>query len=291
MIASAKRAAILILIAAILVTAGCNDAKTSPPGKAPVMNVEAGSPATDGAARAEADAFLKLLTSGDFKAAVEKVAPAFRKQVSGTLTFEEEKKLGYSDSDTEKYLKAATAGAARSEIKAQIAAPSGSAAVFRGDLVGTEPRSFSLRMIKDGSSWKVSRFASAKLAAIALPKESGDKELTWARQSALDFLESLVGGGEEQLLTMAAMSEELKASVPSPSIADAGLTYAKKDVRDWLNKARQAATGFAIAREETAAANAIFSVELTGGPKPVAAKLELTRAGDEWKVAKLDVQP
>ena len=44
----------------------------------------------------------------------------------------------------------------------------------------------------------------------------------WQREAALDFLESFLGGPEDQELTMLTMSPEFKKKLPAPSVADSG---------------------------------------------------------------------
>jgi hypothetical protein len=139
-------------------------------------------------------------------------------------------------------------------------------------------------MSHEADGWKVSRFATAAIQGSAVPNDASDSELIWARESAIDFLELLVGGSDEHLLTLNMLTEPLKQTVPAPSVADAGLKYAKQDVRNWLNKSRNSATGFAITAQGRDEGGFVFRGDLVGPEKTSAFRLLLIRDGEIWKV-------
>jgi hypothetical protein len=235
-------------------------------------------------ARTEAEAFLKTLCSGDAAAASAKVSANFKKQHFPPF-YDNEQKLGYSESDAQKKLQAITKGLQASAIRTELLAPSGKEASFRGDLSGGKDKaSFSIRVTKADSGWQVTRFFVGKVAASAVAKSDGNAELAWIQETALDFLEALLGDDDEQNMTMSEMTTEFKKRLPSPSIADAGLGYAKKDVRQWLNDQRKGATGFTITQVELDPKGRKFTGELTGGAAPKGFTLWVVNADGGWMV-------
>jgi len=266
---------------------GCNSAKPSGSDNAPAP---AAATTVPGAATDAARDFLAKLVRGDTKAALGAVAVSFRKDVSGPLTFEEEKKLGYSNTDTEKYLREAASGAEKPEITREQVSPSGSEVSFHGTLGGKKPKLFSLRMAKEGDAWKVTRFIAGRVLGSLFPTEAGTPELAWARESALDFLDALVGGDDEQMMTMNLMTEEFKERLPAPSVADGGRKYAKKDIRDWLNKTRQGAKGYAINTQAMDAKAATFTGDLVGPGKSDKFTLVLAKQGGDWDVEQFEAR-
>jgi hypothetical protein len=273
----------------ITLLAGCSERKPAEPtsAKSPALSVgpanstAAKNTEADPAAKEQAQLFLTTLASGDFKRAGEMTSISFRKLVSGSLTFEEERKLGYSDSDTEKYLRAAAAGCSEPAIEVLVSSPSelsrsaGVEVSVRGHWAKSPaPAAFALRMVKETDGWKVTRFAAHKPSGLLATRSAKVEPYNdWARESARDFLDALLGGDGEHLMTMETMSEAFKTRLPSPSLADAGLKYSKKDVRAWLTAARHGASKYEIngfARDGT---DCTFSGELTGEEKPAKFKL------------------
>lgn len=268
-----KQLAGLLVLAAL--AGGCNgpaspgaDTKAKP---APVVNVNGGTPAVTppstpveqpvSSARNEAAAFLKDLLAGDATSAAARVAVSFKKQLSGSLVFDEEKKLGYSESDVKKYLDRSAKGYTKSDISWSVTSPDRSAESVRGTFTGqgvTVP--FGIRLAKDGSAWKVTRFAVGK-APVSTAVIGASTDHAWEREAAIDFLEALLAGDPDQALAMTEMTDAFKQRLPSPSIHDPGLGYAKRDVRDWLNKVRAGFTGAAL----TATDGTKFTGQLTGG--------------------------
>jgi hypothetical protein len=298
------KTAIAMFAMLLLFATGCDRPKPASSGTAPVVSVKpkniigldittpgAASTAQLDAATAEANEFLKLLTRGEVKAAAEKVATSFRKEISGPLTFEEEKKLGYSDSDTLKYLREVTDGADKSEIIRKQASPSGRELSIRGSLSGKETRLFSLRLASEGGSWKVTRFIAGRVAGSGIPTENVVPELAWARETALDFLDSLIGDADDHMLTMTLMTDEFKSRLPAPSVADAGLKYAKKDVRASLNKTRDGVKGYTINTQTMDGPAAKFTGDLAGPGKSEKFTMLLTKQGDDWKVESFTGEP
>jgi hypothetical protein len=277
---------------------GCNN-PTSPSGTqhetstklGPTHATQKTSPTTLAFAqtKGEAEAFLKTLCSGDVKAASAKVAVDFKKEFFPPF-YDDEKKLGYSESDAQKYLQAATKGLSNPTFRTQVLAPDGKQASFRGQLAGEKPAMFAIRMVKQGNDWQVSRFAVTGVLAYGVPKNDGNAELTWIRETALDFLELMIGGGDEQTMTMSEMTPEFKKRLPSPSVADAGLSYAKKDVRKWLNDERKDVTGFVISMQELDPNGRKFTGELTGLGKPKPFALWVVQSDGKWLVDNFEVK-
>ena len=239
--------------------------------------------ATLSAAKAEADAFLKLLPS-DVAAASAKIAVAFKKQVTGSLTYEDEKKLGYSESDTQKYLKEASAGVTEWELRTVVAAPNGTDFSLRGEAAtAAGPARFSVRVAKADDRWQVTRFAVTKVLGQGAVRADGDFEQIWVRETALDFLDALTGSDADHALTMAAMTEPFKKRVPDKFPADTGLGYSKRDVRNWLNDLRQGVTGYDLTAQRVDAKGRAFTGHFTG--KATAFKLWAVRDTDgNWKI-------
>jgi len=234
-------------------------------------------------ARAEAEKFLKTLCSGDVKGASAKVAVDYKKEFFPPF-YDDEKKDGYSESDTQKTLQALTKGLSNPTFRTQVSSPDGKRASFRGQLAGEKPAMFAIRMLKQDNDWLVSRFAVTNVLAYGVPKDDANAELTWIRETALDFLESMIGGDEEQTMTMSEMMPEFKKRLPSPSVADPGLGYAKKDVRNWLNEQRKDVTGFVISMQELDPKGRKFTGELTGTGKPKPFTLWVVQSDGEWLV-------
>jgi len=234
-------------------------------------------------ARVEAESFLKALCAGDAKAASAKVAVSFKKEFFPPF-YEDEKALGYSESDAQKKLQVMMAGLSNPSIRSQVLAPDGRQASFRGQLSGERPAMFSIRMAKQGNDWLVNCFAVGKVVPGVLPKEDGNAELTWIRETALDFLESLIGGDDEQDMTMSEMTADFKKRLPAPSIADSGIGYSKKDVRKWLHDLCQGVSSFTISMQELDPKGRKFTGELTGPGKPKQFALWVVQNDGHWLV-------
>ncbi|HEV3144959.1 MAG TPA: hypothetical protein VGZ47_13800 [Gemmataceae bacterium] len=234
-------------------------------------------------AKLEAEGFLKALCGGDVKAASVKVAVDFKKEFFPPF-YDDEKTHGYSESDAQKKLQAMTKGLSNPTFRSQVLAPDGKQASFRGQLTGEKAAMFSLRLIKQGNDWMVSRFAVVKVLTYAVPKDDGNAELTWIRETALDFLEDMIGDDDEQTMTMSDMTPDFKKRLPSPSVADAGLGYAKKDVRQWLSDQRKEVTGFMISMQELDPKGRKFTGELTGAGMPKPVTLRVLQSDGKWLV-------
>lgn len=284
----------LVAVLSIAIPVACNSSRSTGT-KTPTLEVksgENGKPSTskDHPALGEAGSFFILLQSKNTKGARDLVATAFRKELSGPLTFEAEKLLGYSDSDTEKYLSDTFGDSSDPKVSGHVIAPSGNAVSIRGHLKSKGPRVFALRMAKEGEAWKVSRFTTAAIQGSATPNGSSDAELLWARETALDFLELLVGGPEDHFLTLNLLTESYKAKLPAPSVADPGLKYAKQDVRNWLNKVRGGANGFAVTSQNRGDGGYVFAGDLVGPGKSASFRMVLVAEGDSWKVQNLEIK-
>lgn len=191
--------------------------------------------------------FLHALVSGSTKTAVEKTTTEFRRLVSGPLTFTEEQQLGYSDGDTERFLSECRGQCREFQIAHRRQSPEGGAALFRGTLQGEGKfRSFTLRLTREGDLARISWFFAAETPTAPSLPDHPNAEIVWAGESATDFLLLLLGSSPEHRLTLSLLTEEFKASLPAPSVADAGLPYAKRDVRNWLNGLRANRLGFQI---------------------------------------------
>jgi hypothetical protein len=136
----------------------------------------------------------------------------------------------------------------------------------------------------------VTEFAATDPVPMALPADKCSAELAWARETAIDFLASLLGGDHEYVLTMNIMTDAFKQRLPSPSVHDTGLGYAKKDVRNWLNGVRDGASEFAIATQALDGGSAVFSGEINGKGVRRPFHLALARDGEVWKVDALDLK-
>jgi hypothetical protein len=218
------------------------------------------------AAKAQAEAFLKLLPS-NVEAASQKIAIAFKKQVTGSLTYEDEKKLGYSESDTQKYLKQVSAGVTKWELRTSMGAPNGIEFSFRGEATTPSgPMLFAVRLANAGDAWQVTRFAVSKVAAGEAARSIGSFEQLWVRETALDFLDVLFGGDPDHTLTMTAMTEAFKKRISDKFPADAGLAYSKRGVRQWLNDMRKGTNGYEITSHSDDTKGPSFSGQLIGKP-------------------------
>jgi hypothetical protein len=283
----------IVLLSALTLT-GCND-PTSPSSTPKQPSTKPGTSSTPSStststlatvltqAKREAEAFLKTLCAGDVKAASTKVAVEYKKEFFPPF-YEEEKKLGYSESDAQKKLQTMTMGLSNPTFRTQVLSPDGKQASFRGQLAGERPAMFAIRMVKQDNDWLVSRFAVSSVLAYGVPKDDGNAELTWIRETALDFLESMMGGDEEQTMTMSEMTPEFKKRLPSPSVADPGLGYAKKDVRKWLNNQHKDVTGFVISMQELDPKGRKFAGELTGPGMPKPFTLWVVQSDGKWLV-------
>jgi hypothetical protein len=301
-----KGAVVAIVFFAAFAAIGCS--KGGAPAvseKAPVLAVESAKPAESKPAEVKqveslppqprdaklaAIQFLDMLGSGNEKA-VELVAVSFRKQLSGLLFFPEDKQLGYSNSDASKYLQKQFNMASAARIRSESQAPSGREVVFRGDLEGKDPMTFALRISLINGKWLVSRFTTANTLQAAVPTNASDPELAWARESAVDYLQSWLGGERENYtVPLAMMTEEMKSKLPSPTVHDTGLTYAKKDVRNWLNTQREGVAGYSISSQSMDGAMAVFQGELTTKEKHRPFRLALRQDGGEWKIDACDLK-
>jgi hypothetical protein len=292
------RSIVLVGVAAFL--SGCGQSDQAGPKVAVAPQPQASSPALSAgpsakppdspvallsAAKAEAESFLKLLPA-DVPGASAKLAVAFKKTVTGSLTYEDEKKLGYSESDTHKYLKEASAGVTGWRLQTAVAAPSGTDFSLRGEATKSDgPARFAVRVAKSGDAWQVTRFAVTKATSEVSAKPDADAEQIWVRETALDFLDALIGSDPDHALTMAAMTEACKKRVPDKFPADPGLGYAKRDVRNWLNGLRQGVTGYAVTSQTVDAKGRTFAGQLRGAG--TARSFMLWAAADPdgaWKV-------
>jgi hypothetical protein len=279
---------------------GCNN-PTSPgstqhetstklgPGQTTQKNSASSMATTLTQAKSEAEAFLKALCSGDVKAASAKITVDYKKEFFPPF-YDDEKKLGYSESDAQKKLQAMTKGLSNPTFRTQVLAPDAKQASFRGQLAGEKPAMFSIRMVKQGNDWLISRFAVTSVMSYGVPKDDGNAELTWIRETAIDFLESMIGDDDEQTMTMSEMTTDFKKRLPSPSVADAGLGYAKKDVRKWLNDQRKDVTGFVIGMQELDPKGRKFTGELTGPGKPKPFTLWVVQSDGKWLVDNFEVK-
>jgi hypothetical protein len=292
-------AVVAVSLGVAVLTMGCSKGSSVVSEKAPVLAVEA----TNAAKPSDAELKLPALSDAKLTAvqfldalgsekpeAVERTSIAFRKQITSTLFFGHEKTLGYSDSDALKFLNKQFNNSSSAVIRSEAKSPSGYEVVFRGVLDGKDPMTFSLRVAKDGETWKVTRFASSYNRQSVVPKAPAPAELAWARESALDFLESCLGMDRDYTLAMAIMTDGLMSRLPSPTVHDTGLTYAKKDVRNWLNLVRNGVTGFSIDNEAGNSGVASFNGHLIEQTKNKPFHLSLRHDGNEWKVEQFDVK-
>jgi hypothetical protein len=273
-------------VVAVMPSASAPTNSSQPPTKSPPVSV-----ALLSAAKAQAEAFLKLLPV-DVAGASAKIAIPFKKQVTDSLTYEEEKKLGYSESDTQKYLKKASDGVTQWELRTVVAGPNGTDFSLRGEAVSaTGPAQFAVRLANSGDAWQVTRFAVARIAKAAPSQPNTTFEQIWVREAALDFLDAFVGGDSEHVLTMAIMTPAFKKRVSEKFPADAGLGYSKKGVRDWLNELRLGTTGYEINTHSDNSRGQLFTGQLFGAAKPVAFMLIAVKDADgNWVIDNLMVR-
>ncbi len=221
---------------------------------------------------------------------VERTSIPFRKQMTSTLFFDQEKARGYSDSDALKYLRDQFHDSLSAVIRYEARSPMGNEVVFRGVLDGRESMTFALRVAKEANGWAVTRFVSSYNRLAVGSNDKSNPDLAWAREAALDFLGSLLGVDRDYVLTMTMMTEEFKARLPSPTVHDSGLRYAKKDIRNWLNRARFEAMGFSLNGGTTASGAATFDGQISNANKPGSFRLALRQDDGDWKVDQFDVK-
>ena len=99
---------------------GTKSANNVSPSATPALNI--GTTAGNATPRADADAFLKALRNGDVKSASSQISASFKKQMTKPV-YEEEQKVGYSEEDMQKHLKAWVAGRTASNIRTEVLAP------------------------------------------------------------------------------------------------------------------------------------------------------------------------
>lgn len=231
-----------------------------------------------------ARSFLQTLVSGDIRAAVERTAIDFRKRVSGPLTFEEERKLGFSNGDTAEFLGHCRGNSQGFQLGRRRRASDGQGLWVRGTLGGDGPtRPFTLRLINEDGNWRVAWFFAAAIPDPASPPEAADPESAWAAETLIDFLFLVLGSEPDYRLTMSLMTEDFKASLPSPSVADPGLKYAKRDVRNWLNNLRAQRSAFGI----DSVVGTPMQVTVRGrflGQDAAEFEANLVKDGQNWKI-------
>ncbi len=286
----------MVWLSGVALAVGCNKDAPAVSESAPALVVESAKGADSGPvqappklseAKAAAIEFLNALGSRS-AVVVERTSIPFRRQMTSTLFFDQEKARGYSDSDSLKYLWNQFHDSLQASIHYESRSTSGNEVVFRGLLDGREPLTFAMRLARESNGWIVTRFYSSynRLAMPVTSKSSSD--LVWARESALDFLESLLGVDRDYALTMAMMTEEFKARLPSPTVHDSSLTYARKDVRNCLNRARVEVLGFSIGAGSMTSGGAAFDGQITSANKPGTFRIALRHDGSDWKVDHFD---
>jgi hypothetical protein len=279
----------LVLIV-VVITIGCNNATKPAGGTSPSLSIsqsKGNGAGQSGDARISAEAFLKALIAGDAKTASAKVHIGFKKYVAPPF-FSDDQAAGFSEADVQKYLLKLMTGNTSSAIHG--VATYGESAAFRGELTGSDsPRFFTLRLMREPGGWTVTHFQASRQVAklVSLPERSSD--LAWPIGCAQDFLDLVTGGPDDHDLSMRLMSEDCKKRLPSPSIADAGLGYAKKDVRNWLNAQRSECTGYSLTNADKEGSGVVVRGELVG---PVRRQFALFIAltGGNWLVERFDVK-
>lgn len=246
-------------------------------------NSKTSNPVPDALDNAARD-FLQTLVSGDIRTAVEKTSIDFRKRVSGTLTFEEERKLGFSNGDTAEFLGNCRGNSQGFQVVRRRRASDGQEYLVRGNLGGNgQTRPFTLRLVNEEGNWRVAWFFAAAIPDPPVVPEVAHAESVWAAEVLVDFLTLVFGSDPEHRLTMSLMSEDLKASLPSPSVADPGLKYAKRDVRAWLNSLRMHRTRFEIDAIQGTPPQAAVRGRLLG-QDAAEFQASLSKDGREWKI-------
>jgi len=235
-----------ILLALVVIwAAGCtNSTKTGVGVSSPSLTIGNGKSGASSSkdARGAAESFLKSLCVGDAKSASGKLDVAYKKYV-GPPFFSDDQVVGYSESDVQKMLMKLAAGASVATIQTETYGAN--VASFRGELTGPQ-KVFTLRLARSGESWIVTHFQTARQTRSQVTAKAESSDASWPLACARDFLDLLAGGPDDHELTMRLMSEEFKKQLPAPSIADSGLGYARKDVRNWLNAQRGECIGYSI---------------------------------------------
>jgi hypothetical protein len=247
-----------------------------------------------------AESFLSDLKDG--KADPARLTVDLKKRVSGKLVYPEEKERGYSDSDAAKWLALLGDGVTDSDVEEVVLSPSGDRASVRGVLRAnrTSPKggespvkeAFAMRMVKEGSTWLVDRFHRGPAARTGLPKGDAAPELRWARESALDFLDSLLAG--DRKAAAECMAPGLKAKVAKPVFSDdEKLGYSPTSLDKWLTSVAGGKKSYAITSQRMAAgdASAEFAGELSDGKKPTPFTIHVAPEKGAWVVSGFEVTP
>ncbi len=170
-------------------------------------------------ARAFADTFLKELSEG--KAKATSVSVAFKKLVGSPIS-EDEKKVGFSDPETESWLNKNF-----NETKFTINREPGVGDTFyyhgRAEK-GKDVTAFVLWVTKEASGYKVAWLNRTARFLANPPATSGD-DAALASETAQAFLDNLLGGEVKFALVLADDAFKTKLAPPTDDQKAKGLTY------------------------------------------------------------------
>jgi hypothetical protein len=287
----------------LLASAGCNELpgpagrpSASNPGKggstAGTTTPVALTDADKSAAEAAVGEFTSAILKKEFDKAVALTTVDLRKQrtdkkANGELNLfsAKDKELGYSADDVTRWLQKETGDAEGTGKPALTFAPTGTGVSARGELTGKAARRFfSLRLTRADKKWQVADFATAPFTASAKP-EGGTPEVLWAREFALDFLESLAAGDPNE--SAALMTPALRKKVAEPTTeSDRKLGYDDFALRNWIKARAEGLEGFSLAGQSASGETATFNGQLVrknGGPFTLS--LAFDKATGTWGVS------
>lgn len=233
-----------------------------------------------------ADSFLKALTEGKTAVAAQMLSSEFKKLWFPPF-YDDEQKVGFSDSEAAKWLEGIVNGATGFKVDRAVGSPIGMTVARQGRLTGTGETRFTLWTSPGPTdAMQVVRFRSTTAIA-SLPQEPLSAGQAWAMETAVSFLDAFVGG--EPRFASEDLSDGMKRRLPSPSIHDPGKEYAEKDVRAWIQELRKGLTGYSISKvghEEKKGDSLRIDGLLTGPQRRSAFSIGLVRAGptSAWKV-------
>lgn len=232
--------------------------------------------------RARADEFIKALAEG--KAKPDDLTPALKKSISRPIS-EEDKKIGYSNSDVQNWL-AKFEKLIVEDVKESV---TGNTIILRGRAkTPGKIDAFCLRLVKDANSTKVDWLhRSDRFLAGDAPK-TNDADLSVATEIARNFLETMLGGDLRQ--AQALMLPTWLTAIEPPSETDKknGFTYNVGFVNQKMRAWRGETVGYAMTKSElTGNKNtATITAELeAGGRKTVyLVKLIQDKSNGQWLV-------
>jgi hypothetical protein len=240
------------------------------------------------AARGAAEDFLHRVVAvepkpAELPTALDRLSPAAKKRLSGTLVFEQDKKAGFSADDVTKRLRETFAGFSGSSVQHTAVLPT--KAGVRGELSGSTAKAgFTLRLVKVGEAWKIDRFGRSAGAVLPPPPA-----YAWASEVAQEFLDAAIandapGAGD-------VTSADFRRQVAPPATeSDRSLGYDAFRLGNWLKGRLAGATGYSAGAVTAEGSGAVLRGDLTAGDKRVPFVLKLVPAGGDWAVGGFETQ-